>query len=240
MFLGDVIRVLARRWFVLGVGLLATGYLGWYVVGHVGTDYQASGQMVLLLPPEASGVTTPMNPYLNLSGGLSTVGALAAAHVMTQDAELELAKDGFTAEYDVALSPGTGPLLVITARDKDGAQAIATRDAVMTEIARAVATMQQDLAFPNQQVISTQQSSVSRQAEVLPGSRLRALAGTVGASLLVLLVIIFALDRAVAEASQERSRSRRGSSDGSDGGLAVDDGGADPQPAQGRDRVMVG
>ena len=28
-----------------------------------------------------------MNPYLNLPGGLSTVGALAAGHVMTHDAE---------------------------------------------------------------------------------------------------------------------------------------------------------
>ena len=207
-------RVLARRWFVLGVGLLATGYFGWYVVNHAGTDYQASAQMVLLLPPEASGVTTPMNPYLNLPGGLSTVGALAAGHVMTHDAELALAADGFTAEYDVALSPGTGPLLVITTKAKDPAQALATRDQVMKEIAQTVATMQQDLDIPARQVISTQSSNVGSQAEVLPGSRLRALVGTVGAAVLVLLVIVFALDRAMPakrpEPSSRRSRKAAG------------------------------
>ena len=60
----------------LGVGLFATGYLGWFVLNHVGTDYQASGQMVFLLAPRGERVTTPTNPYLNLPGGLSTVGAL--------------------------------------------------------------------------------------------------------------------------------------------------------------------
>ena len=267
--MGDVIRVLIRRWFVLGVGLLAIGYLGWFVVTHVGTDYQASGQMVLLLPPEASGVTTPMNPYLNLPGGVSTVGALAAGHVMTHDAELALAAHGFTAEYDVALSPGTGPLLVITTKAKDPAQALATRDAVMQEIARTVGTLQQDVSIPTRQVISTQQSNVSSQAEVLPGSRLRALVGTVGAAMLVLLVVVFALDRAVAaKASQDRTRRTRRlrsrnradedtpvvdgdvdvdvDGDGDvDGDVDVDgdgdgSGDGDADPRPDRDRVMVG
>jgi hypothetical protein len=235
VFVGDVVRVLARRWFVLGVGLLATGYLGWYVVNHAGTDYQASAQMVLLLPPEASGVTTPMNPYLNLPGGLSTVGALAAGHVMTHDAELALAADGFTAEYDVALSPGTGPLLVITTKAKDPAQALATRDQVMKEIAQTVATMQQDLDIPARQVISTQSSNVGSQAEVLPGSRLRALVGTVGAAMLVLLVIVFALDRAMPAKTSPSSSRRSRKAAWEDAPVSA----ADPQADRDRDLVPV-
>lgn len=204
MFVGDVVRVLARRWLVFGLGLVATGCLGGWVLGHVGTDYQASGQMVFLLPPESTGAETPTNPYVNLPGNLSTVAALAATHVMTHDAEVELAQEGFTAEYDVALSPGTGPLLVITTKDKDPAEALATRDAVIDRITANVGELQQGLDFPERQVISTQRSNVSSTAEVLPGSRLRALAGTVGSAFLVLLVATFALDRVLADRPRRR------------------------------------
>jgi hypothetical protein len=168
------------------------------VLGHVGSDYQASGQLVFLLPPDAQSSKVLINPYLNLQGGLSTAGALAAGHVMAEDAEQELAADGYTAEYDVALSPGTGPVLVVTAKDKDPEMAVATRDAVLARLAEALAELQQDWGIPSRQVISAQASNVGPRAEVLPGSRLRALVGTAGSAFLFLLVSTFALDRALA------------------------------------------
>lgn len=197
MFVGDVFRVLARRWFIFGVGLLATGYLGWWVVHHVGTDYQASGQLVFLLPPEAAGVGTPSNPYLNLPHDLNTVAALAAGHVMGHDGVLGLSERGFTAEFDVALAPGTGPLLVITTKAKDPAMAMETRNAVLAEITQKVADMQSGLGIPEGRIITVQEANLSSQAQVLPGSRLRALAGSVGAAVLTLLLLVFSLDRAV-------------------------------------------
>ena len=223
MVVGDVVRALARRWLVFGLGLVATGCLGGWVLGHVGTDYQASGQMVFLLPPESTGAQTPTNPYVNLPGNLSTVAALAATHVMTHDAEAELAQEGFTAEYDVALSPGTGPLLVITTKDKDPAEALATRDAVIDRITRNVVELQQGLDFPERQVIWTQRSNASNTAEVLPGSRLRALAGTVGSAFLVLLVVTFALDRVLADRPRRRPTDPAATPGATDGAVAPDE-----------------
>jgi hypothetical protein len=175
------------------VGLTATA--GIYILQHVGSTFQASGQMVLLLPPDASGVETPTNPYLNLPSDLDTVAAVLASKVSTEDAEQELAAEGADAEYDVAVNPGVGPLLVITAKDKDPAAALATRDAVMRRVEAELADMQDEIDVPVRQVISTRSSSVTVRAEVLPGSRLRALAGTTSAGLLLTLVLAFGLDR---------------------------------------------
>jgi hypothetical protein len=196
VYLSDFLRVLGRRWLIFSVGMLATGFVGWHVLTTVRTDHQATGQMVLLLPPDVGEL--PTNPYLNLPDGLATVGSLAASHVLALDTVHELADRGYTAEYDVALVPGTGPLLVITTEDKDPAMAVATRDAVMAELNTTIADLQGTLDIPARQVISSQPSNVSSQAEVLPGSRLRALAGAAGAGVLLVLVVTFALDRALA------------------------------------------
>ena len=155
---------------------------------------------------------------------------------MTHDAELALAAEGFTAEYDVALSPGTGPLLVITTKDKDPSQALATRDAVMEEIAPTVAhDAAGTLAIPARQVISTQRSNVSSHAEVLPGSRLRALVGTVGAAMLVLLVVVFALDRRGAAPDVARAAVAVREVAGEDAPVSA----ADPPADRDRDPVPV-
>ena len=191
----DTVGVLLRRWLLLGVGLALTGYAGWWVLGHVGSDHQATGQLVFLLPPDSGGVT-PINPYLNLQGGLSTAASLVSSHVMTQDTQQRLAAEGHTAEYDLALSPETGPLVVVTAKDKDPAVAEATRDAVMVEVGEVLAELQRDKGIPSRQVITSQPSNAAAPAEVLPGSRLRALVGTLSAGLVLLLVATFALDRA--------------------------------------------
>ena len=200
----STLAVLGRRWVVLGIGLALCGTLCWSVLHRVGSDYQASGQLVLLLPPDASGVETPSNPYVNLQPDLNTVASVVASSAMTSDTEHRLADEGFTAEYDVAVNPGTGPLLLITTMDEDPALAVATRDAVLRSVTADLAAMQVAADVPDRQLISATPSGVTVGAEVLPGSRLRALAGTATASLLLLLLVVFALDRLL----ERRVRSR--------------------------------
>jgi hypothetical protein len=196
VYLSDFLGVLTRRWVVFCLGMVAVAYVGWHVLTTVKSDYQASGEMVLLLPPDVA--VHPTNPYLNLPDGLSTVASLTAADVMSEDTQHELAQRGLIAEYDVALVPGTGPLLVITTEDKDPDQAVTTRDAVLAEINSRIARLQGGLDLPERQVISSRSFNVGRHAEVLPGSRLRALAGAAGAGVLLVLMITFGLDRALA------------------------------------------
>ncbi|GAB3254505.1 hypothetical protein [Nocardioides dilutus] len=198
MYASDTLRVFGRRWLFLGFGLVFSIGVGVQTLKHVSSDYQASGQLVVLLPPDAPGTKTPINPYLNLQSGLSLMASVVATEVMSLTTERELGSKGFRAEYDVGLVPGVGPLLQITTKSKDPAMALATRDAVMDEVNDVMAELQQGRGIPSHQIISTEASDVSPTAQVLPGSRLRALVGAFGSSLVLFLVATFALDRALA------------------------------------------
>lgn len=221
MYLSDTLGVLLRRWLLVAVGFLLTGTAGFWVVGQVGSDFQASGQLVLLLPAEATG-NVPTNPYLNLQGGLSVVGALVATSVTTQAAQASFAAQGYTAEYDLALAPGTGPVMLVTAKSKDPGLAVSTRDAVMAQVQRALTDLQKDRGIPESQIITAQPSIVPPEADVLPGSRLRALVGTVGAGTLLVLVASFTFDRFLAGRRPRRRPKREGPAP--DGGATRADG----------------
>jgi capsular polysaccharide biosynthesis protein len=206
MHLTDALGVLLRRWIVVLAGLALTCGGCFAVLSKVEPDYQATGQMLLLLPPEATGVESPTSPFLNFQAGLSTAGSLVAGRVATKDAQRELAAEGLTATYAVALAPEAGPLLQITAKAKDPAVALATRDAVMERITADLASIQKEARVPERQIISTQISSTSKEAEVLPGSRIRALAGAGGAGLLLTLLLAFGIDRIATARRLRRER----------------------------------
>jgi hypothetical protein len=213
VYLTDTLGVLLRRWLLVGVGLALTLGVSYHSATGVGTDYQASGQLVLLLPADAEGVV-PMNPYLNLQEGMSTAGALVASELMTPDAEATFVARGLTAEYDLALSPGTGPVVLVTAKSKDPQLALATRDAVIAAVQSHLATLQQDRGIPQRQLISAQPSNVPLQAEALPGSKLRALVGTAATGGLLVLLGSFVLDRfARVRRARRRARSAPGGGD---------------------------
>ncbi len=205
MYLADTLRVFVRRWLFFGFGLVVSVGAGVATLDRVSSDFQASGQLVILLPPDAQGTQSLVNPYLNLQSGLSMMASIVATDVMSATTERELASMGLTAEYDVGLLPGVGPLLQVTAKSKDPAMALATRDAVMTKVGETLSELQRDRGIPSRQIISAQQSNVSPTAQVLPGSRLRALVGAVGSCLLLLLVATFALDRALARSEPKNS-----------------------------------
>ena len=195
MYLVDALTVMARRWYVVLAGVLVLGGGAAAVVAYVPTTYQSSGQMVLLLPPQASGTEKPVNPYLNLQTGLTTAASLVSGAASTKDVEKEMEEAGFDSEYAVAVVPGTGPLISVTAKDSDGAAATATRDAVMAWIDQELLRIQDEVRTPRSQYISATRSSVSRTPEALPGSKLRALAALGAVVGLLTLALTFGIDR---------------------------------------------
>jgi capsular polysaccharide biosynthesis protein len=206
MYLIDALSVLLRRWYVVLVGALLMLGGAAAVFAVVPTTYQSSGQMLLLLPPGASGTDKPVNPYLNLQSGLTTAASLVSGAVSTKDVQRELTEKGFDAEYAVAVVPGTGPLITVTAKDIDPELAVETRDAVMSWIDAEMAAIQQEVDVPRDQYIRATRSSVSSGAEVLPGSKLRALVGVAVLGGVLTLAMTFLVDRLLV-----RRAARRGS-----------------------------
>ncbi|MET0523634.1 MAG: hypothetical protein ABWZ91_02465 [Nocardioides sp.] len=217
----DAVAVLLRRWYVLGVGALFLAAGAWAVFTYVPTTYQASGQMIFLLPPSASGTDKPINPYLNMQSGLTTAASIVSGAAATKDVQRALAEDGFDAEYAVAVIPGTGPLMTITSKAKDPAEAVATRNAVMAWIDGEVGQIQADVDVPRDQFIQATRSSVSSGAEVLPGSKLRALVGVGVLVGILTLVATFLLDRLLTKRTAKREAASDDDGDDADQGVAA-------------------
>ena len=244
MYLVDALSVLGRRWYVVVVGMLALAGGAAVVVTYVPTVYQSSGQMLLLLPPEASGTEKPVNPYLNLQAGLTTAASLVSGAASTRDVEEEMKGLGMGAEYAVAVVPGTGPLVSVTAKDSDAAMATATRDAMMAWIDTELQRIQEEVDVPRAQYISATRSSVSLTAEALPGSKLRALAALGAVVGILTLALTFGLDRLLARRASSRAgrlvRHPEPNKHGSDGNVVparapLAEAGPVPAPAVGAD-----
>jgi capsular polysaccharide biosynthesis protein len=205
MYLVDALTVLIRRWYIVLAGILVLAGGAAFVVTNVPTTYQSSGQMLLLLPPQAGGAKTPVNPYLNLQTGLTTAASLVAGAASTKDVEREMKEAGFDAEYAIALVPGTGPLLTVTAKDSDRELATATRNEMMSWVDRELRRMQDEAGVPQAQYISATRSSVSPTAEALPGSKMRALAALGAVVGLITLGLTFGIDRLLLRRSARRA-----------------------------------
>lgn len=206
MYLTDALGAIARRWYVvlLGVVLLAaTGYLS---TRDVPTQYQSSGQVVLLLPPTATGQQTPTNPYLNAPAGLTTLASLISTQAAMLDNQRELAAQGYDAKYSVSVLPGAGPVIAVTAKGPNPDVVVGTRDQVMALLAEDLVRTQKESDFPDNQLIYSRVSG-DVGAEVLPGSKKRALIGTAGAAGLATLLSVAGLERLRAAVVRRRQRS---------------------------------
>lgn len=195
MYFTDVLQALKRRWRVLVVGAVLIAIAAGGAIKFVPTQYEASGQMLLLLPADATGVTTPTNPYINLQSGLVTTASLIASNVSTKDTQRAMKAAGYTSEYAVALSPEGGPLLLITADDTDPKRATATRNEVIKRLTAEIARIQTTENVPPQQLIHPRTFSVTKSGEALPGSKIRALAVIGAGGIILTLIIALAIDR---------------------------------------------
>lgn len=204
----DAIKLLARQWVVLLIGILLTSGVALTAIRAVPPQYQASGQLLLLLKPEATGEGTPTNPYLNLDGSLTTMAALIASTISTEAAQEELAESGFDAEVSVVVQPGAGPVITVTTADTSAGVALDTRDEVITRMQEDLMTLQDDADAPERQRIESRTIATPETVARLSGSKLRVFAGLVAVGGLLTLVVATLRDRRQ-QAGNRRSGERQ-------------------------------
>ena len=112
-------------------------------------------------------------------------------------------------------------MIGITAKDSDPAVATATRDAMMAWVDQELQRIQDEVDVPQAQYISATRSSVSRTAEALPGSKLRALAALAAVVGLLTLVLTFGLDRLLLRRASRRQGRESARALGDDTGADV-------------------
>jgi len=120
--LGEILRVMRSRWYiVVPMLLLAAGLgVGAYVV--VPTSYTTYTMVSLLSSPAATTTATQGqdNPFLNFNGSLTATADFLGRRLQSTDVALELKNAGVTEKYEVALAENAqGPFLTLTVTGTD-------------------------------------------------------------------------------------------------------------------------
>lgn len=212
MLLGEIPRVLLRRWYVVVFGLLVTAGLTLGTLSAVLPTYAVSTE-ILLLPP-ATVVPAGSNPYLALSG-LESIGSVASKR-MNDDQTQRVVKAQFgTIDYSVALDPtAAAPMLLITAESKSPALSTAAERFLIARLPGVLKDLQDAAAVPEKSRVSTTSVIPPDTPKVNRKSQVRALIAVAALGLVLTVIGAAAADALVA---RRRTRTARHLAD-NDGG----------------------
>lgn len=190
----DVLRVLGRRWLIVLLGLVLTGAAGFYAIATVLTQYQAKAQYVMLLPSSANGVSDPVNPYINLNGGLIFASTLIVSDMGTKEVARSMVKNGFESDYSVATGTSGGPVLDVMVEGTDPVDVLETRNELLRRFDEELDSLQDISGVPDRQLIFSRTNAVDPVAEVVPGAKKKALLLITAVGGVLTLIMVFVLD----------------------------------------------
>lgn len=169
----EVIRALARRWYIILVGLLLTAGLVYGAYVSNPPEYQARG-LVLLLPSEAA-VGKGGNPFLLLSG-LEQPAGIVVAYFSSATAQAEVKAVSPTAAYQVAIDDSTrGPVISVDVTADSAQETLVTLNHIVAQIPVELTSLQRQVDAPTNAVIGSMALTVDKKAAVARAGTLRAL-----------------------------------------------------------------
>lgn len=195
MYFSDAIATILRRWVIVVVGLLVAVGLGLVVISIVPTRYQATAEVLILPPSRPVQDGDRANAYMGLPNALTSTTTLVGSSLMSLETQGELTDLGYASEYNVAVVPGAGPLLSISVTDTDADAALALRDVLNERVESELRRLQSEEDVPLTQYMTTRVFNANSEAEVLAGSRIRALAAVLAATALVTAFAVFGVER---------------------------------------------
>lgn len=122
MDLGEILRVMRSRWYIVVPMLLLAAGLGVGAYVLVPTSYTTYTMVSLLSSPMATTTATQGqdNPFLNFNGSLTATADFLGRRLQSTDVALELKNAGVTEKYEVALAENAqGPFLTLTVTGTD-------------------------------------------------------------------------------------------------------------------------
>lgn len=206
MYLTDALQILARRWALLVLAGALTSAAAVFALLSSSTQYQATGQVLLLPPASQIFEQQRTNPYLAADEGLVLTASLISNSLKTAAHHEELRAAGFDSDYRIVVVPDTGPLIFVAVEDTRPDRAIAMRDELLVDVEQGLGAIQADEGVAERQLVRSRRFVADTEAQAQAGARIRA-AGTVGAlGFVVSLLTIFALDRVLTGRSPRPAR----------------------------------
>ena len=208
MDLRQAVRIWRARWILTSVLLILA------IVGAAGAaakiprSYQSSST-VLLLASRAASASNGGNPFLSFSPSLTLTADAVSRELMAPGTVRQLAAQGFTATYAVALptytTSTTGSVLLVTVTGSDAAGVQRTLQAVTARIGTQLAQLQHGV--PARSQVDADTLSITPQATLSISQTARPLV-VVGALLLVICFGIPIIVDGLLTRRQLRNRSR--------------------------------
>lgn len=197
MDLGSAVRVLLRRWIVLVIGMVLTVGLTAYLFTQSPPRYQATANLILLLPPNARGAEGAGSSYLYLPTGLQTLAGIVVSGTESREHRQQLLSEGLTSQFELGVEVGT-PIITVSVEGLDPENVMATRDRVIQDLEDELATVQREENTPTRQTAHARIYGIEPSPDQLEGNRTRGLLMALGAGGLLTLLAAFAVDRAAA------------------------------------------
>lgn len=202
MYLRDLMRSLARRWYFLIVGLLVTAGLAFAAFRVIPVTYESQASLVLL-PPKTS-TQTVGNPFL-LLGGLSQAVDILTRTVQADQVSGPLLEGNPGASFTIdADRSTTGPIILITSTAPTAAESLAMTADVAAAVPKSLTALQTSLVVPTNSRIGVMTLTVDEKGTLDAKSRTEAVLGIAAAGVVLSVFLIGLIDGLL------RSRRRRG------------------------------
>jgi hypothetical protein len=201
-------RAIRRRWYVVLVGLVATGMLGYAAYAVSPPEYKARGLVVLL--PSASTVGLGGNPFLGL-GNLELPAQVLVAYYSSASAQEDAAKVAPQAKIAVSMEDSTrGPVIAIDVQAPTAKAALDSLDYVSDSIPGTLDRLQREVGAPRSTDVRSLPLTLDGSAvpDRKSATRLAILAGLLGLSGTAFLA--FAIDGLLMRRSELRRASAPG------------------------------
>lgn len=192
MYLGDVLRSLRRRWYLVLVALLIAA-AGTFAVSTRVVPSHVSTASIVLVPPVDS-EDPQLNRFLDLSNVATSVDVVVRSmSSSTVVADLQDQVPGAT--YTIATDPATSaPVLLVTSTADDAGPAQEMLEAVLAQVPRSLADIQDEVGIAQSRQITSLVVAQDEEPTVDNSTRVRVLGVAFVGLFGVLLLAIAAYD----------------------------------------------
>lgn len=229
MDLGEILRVMRSRWYIVAPMLLLAVGLG--VGAYIAVPAQYSTYTMVSLLSSESATTTALkgqdNPFLNFSDSLTATADFLGRRLQSTDVVQQLRREGVTEKYTVALAENAqGPFLTLTVTGTDQDHIVDSAATLARYADTVLIQIQQQNGVASKDMIRLTQLIPPQKPQSQSKKKLELVIAASGGTVALTFLITFVVE------SVARSR-RRAALGAADPAPAGDGGTPQPQPAVG-------
>jgi hypothetical protein len=204
--LGEILRVMRSRWYIVVPMLLLAVGLGVGAYVKVPTTYTTYTTVSLLSSPAATVTATPGqdNPFLNFNSSLVATADFLGRRLQSTDVQAELRKVGVTEKYEVALAENAqGPFLTFTVTGNNKDHMLATAATIARYADVKLIQIQDENGVKTRDMIRLTQIIPPQRPQAELKSKLELVIAAVGGTVALAFILTFVVE------SVSRARRRR-------------------------------